>query len=326
MRAKWNSLLISIVLMVVFSIWGCKKDTQGTDQLGGSDVTVVQDVESQDAMAENIDQSTDNIIDGLEANDFSGLKSAQTVGPSWSILPSKDTSATAFPKYITLTFDTDTTLNGEKFKQTGQIIVKLSLLEAKYPWRKYIKREITFSNYTVENDSSSFTITGTRTLKRISIKTNPGKLTLNTTSFSLDVLDSINSNMTFAITCGDYRGSFTRQVAKTREAIAHYEKGVALWHPALLKDTLIYRGVIKGINLQDSVYSRTIDDAKPIVFTRCSSLVPVISSGVINIVNGTKTATITYSSDGCKTSAVVEKNGKTKEIERKINRKFKKWW
>ena len=326
MRTKWNSLLISIVLMVVLSISGCKKDTQGTDQLVGSDVSVAQDVESQDAVAENIDQTTDNIVDGLETNNFSGLKSAQAGGPSWTILPNKDTSATAFPKYITLTFDTDTTIDGEHFKQTGKIIVKLSLLEAKYPWRKYMKREISFENYKVENDSSSFTITGSRSMKRISIKTNPGQLTPNTTSFSLDVLDSINSNMTFAITCGDYRGSFTRKVARTREAIAHFEKGVALWHPALLKDTLIYRGSVKGINLQDSAYSRTIDNAKPVVFTRCSLLIPVISSGVITIVNGTKTATITYSADGCKTKAVVEKNGKTKEIERKINRKYYKWW
>jgi len=44
------------------------------------------------------------------------------------------------------------------------------------------------------------------------------------------------------------------------------------------------------------------------------------------MINGTKTATITYSADGCKTKAIVEKAGKTKEIERKINRKYKKWW
>lgn len=80
------------------------------------------------------------------------------------------------------------------------------------------------------------------------------------------------------------------------------------------------------MNLQDSAYSRIIDANKPVVFTRCTSLNPVISSGVIAMINGTKTATITYSADGCKTKAILEKAGKTKEIERKINRKYKKWW
>jgi hypothetical protein len=151
-------------------------------------------------------------------------------------------------------------------------------------------------------------------------------LTASVTSFSLDVLDSIKSNLTFGITCGDYAGSFTRIAKKTREIIAHYEKGAVLWHQAFLKDTLIYKGSISGVNLQDSAYSRVIDADKPIVFKRCESLVPVISSGVITMTNGSKTATITYSADGCTTKVVIERNGKTKEIERKINRKYKKWW
>lgn len=326
MRTKKIIFLISIVLMVGLLFSGCKKDTQTSDTLVGVDAALAQDVESQDAIAENIDQNTDNTIDALEANDFSGLKSAQVAGPSWTISPNKDTSALAFPKVITLTYNTDTTINGEKFKQSGKILVYLSLREQKYPWKNYIKREIVFDNYKVETDSSSFAITGSRTMKRISVKTVPEKLTSGTTSFSLDVVDSINSNMTLAITSGDYSGSFTRFVKKKREAIAHFEKGAMLWRQAFLKDTLIFKGSVTGKNLQDSLYSRTIDANKPIIFTRCASLNPVITSGIIAIVNGSKTASITYSADGCKTKAVMEKNGKTKEIERKINRKYKKWW
>lgn len=321
------------VLFIAIAAWGCKKDSAEVETLSGPVVAVSQDAESQDALVENVDQSMDNTVEALETNDFSGLKSAMVGGPSYTVVSNNgktasDTTLAAFPKVVTLTYNTDTTINGERFKQTGVIKVYFGLKEAKYPWRNFVKREIVFKDYKVENDSSSITITGNRVVKRIGIKTVPARVTLNNTSFTLVVADSINSDLTILLTSGDFQGSFTRKVKHRREAYAHFERlaGAKMWRQAFLKDTLILKGSVSGKNLLDSAYSRKIVADKPLTITRCALGVPVMSSGVIEIANGNRTGTITYSSDGCKSKAVLESGGLTKEIERKINRKYSKWW
>jgi len=332
MRTSKLHLLV-IAFLIGLSFATCKKTDSTDNSLKGNDVTATQDAESQDAQADNVDQSVDNIADALETNDFSAVKSTLAGGPSCSV---DHPDTTTFPKRITLVFATDTTINGEKFKQTGTIVIYVERTKDKGPWKNYLKRSISISPNTpfkTENDSASFSVSGTRTMTRQSVSLTP-PLTkdniLTVTNLRLDIIDSINSDLTFGVTCGDYSGSFTRKVKRTREVIAHYEKVAAtkIWHQAFIKDTLKYTGSVSGINLQDSLYSRVI--TSPIIFTRCALLVPVISSGVLTVTrdgkNGTKTAIITYSKDACKTLVTIEVNGKTKEIERKLNRKYKKWW
>ena len=337
--------LLAIAFFIGLSIVGCKKSDSTDNSLAGNDVVVAQDAESQDAQADNVDQSVDNITDALESNDFSAVKSATVGGPTIVVASSNgkaqnDTTLQAFPKSITLTFATDTTINGEKFKQTGTIIIYVERSKSVGPWKSCLKRSISISPNTpfkTENDSASFSVYGTRTMTRKEIKISPIITTpaqyLAATSLRMAVLDSIKANFTFTVTCGTFTKSFTRVVNKTRQALAHFEKltNGLIWHQALLKDTLIFKGSVTGVNLMDSAYSRVITDSKPITFTRCAALAPIISSGELvvtrNTPNGTKTATITYSPDGCKTHvAITNDKGKTKEFDRKANRQYKKWW
>lgn len=337
--------LLAIAFLIGLSVAGCKKSDSSSSTLQGNDAVATQDAESQDAQADNLDQSVDNITDALESNDFSAVKSG-TVGAPVIVVASSngktpsDTSVQAFPKSITLTFNTDTTINGEKFKQTGTIIIYVERTKTVGPWKTCLKRSISISPNTpfvTANDSASFSVYGIRTMTRKEIKVSPIITTLDqykaATKLRLSVLDSINSNFTFTVTCGTYTGHFTRVVKKTRQAMAHFEKAVngLIWHQAFLNDTLTFKGSVTGTNLMDSTYSRVITDSKPIVFTRCASLVPVISSGELvisrNTPKGTKTLTVTYSPVECKTHVtVVNDKGDTKEFDRKVNHSYKKWW
>jgi hypothetical protein len=326
--------LLAITLLIGLSMAACKKSSSSSSNtLSGTDSAVAQDAESQDAQATSVDQSVDNVADALEANNFTAVKSTEIGAPTWSV-SSSDT--TTFPKTITLTFATDTTVNGETFIQTGTITIVVSLTQNKWPWRNYVKRTITFSNFSTRNDSAWFTINGTRVMTRQSLTLSPAITPnnyLTLTNLRLAVLDSIKSNMAFTITCGSYTGSFTRVVNKTRQVIAHFEKiaDTRIWSQAFAKDTLVYRGSVTGLNLMDSTYSRVISETDPITITRCAYLVPVISSGTLTITRATptgeKTATITYAPSACKTLVTVTTpSGKTKEFERRLNRTYKKWW
>lgn len=336
--------LLAIVFLIGLSIAACKKSDSTDNTLNdAATIASTQDAESQDAQADNVDQSTDNIMDALESNNFSATKSATIGGPTITINSNggkmqNDTSTAAFPKTITLDFTAagDSSINGEKFRQSGKIIITVERTQANGSWKNFIKRTINFENYTVSNDSSSFAISGYRIVKRLNYSVEPVIKTpseyLAATSIRASVIDSINSNITITITCGQYQKSFTRVVKRTRQALAHFEKPAQglIWHQALLKDTLIIKGSVTGVNLMDSTYSRVITEAKPITFTRCALLVPVISSGEITITRNTpkgqKQGIITYSRSECKTIVTLTIGDKTKEIERKLNRVYKKWW
>ncbi len=332
MKAQQLNYLMALIFLVGMTFAGCKKDKSSSTDTGiaGTDVAATQDAESQDATADNIDNLTDNQMDFVEANNFNSnvQKSALTgTTGSWSCTSPgtvTDTSVNAFPKKITIIFG-DTTINGENLGYTGSVIVTDSLPKGgHFPYS--VIRKIKFNNFKITSDSSSITVTGTRTITRSSVKYTPAltAVTPNTTSLRLDVQDVITANLTFTIACGNYTGTFTRVVDRTREAFAHFEKGTAGWHQAYLKDTLTLNGTVTGKNLQDSTYSRVI--TTPITITRCPLLVPIISAGQITLTNGTKVATLAYTSDGCKTVVTITKGDKTKVIERKINRKFHKWW
>lgn len=326
--------LFAIALFIGLSMAACKKDNSSSNSLSGTDSAVAQDAESQDAQADNVDQSVDNISDALEANNFTSVKSTMVGSPTCTV---DHPDTTYFPKVITLVFNTDTTINGERFIQTGTITIDVERTSNVGSWRNSLKRTITFSNFTTGNDSATFTINGSRIMTRKSVTVTPAIATsaeyLAATNLRISVLDSIKSNFAFTITCGNFSGSFTRIVNRTRQGMVHFEKAkdALIWHYTPLKDTLVYKGSVTGVNLMDSTYSRVISETNPITFTRCAYLVPVISSGELTVTRntptGVKTATITYSPDGCKTLVTVTNaNGKTKEFERRINRLYKKWW
>jgi hypothetical protein len=319
--------LLALALMLGMTLAGCKKDKTTSDTtLAGGDVALSQDAESQDAVADNVDQTVDDKLTSIEQNgfDISNQKSAMVGGGSWTCTHAGDTAA--WPKVITITFG-DTAVNGENLHYTGSIVITDSLIPGAGTWRNRLIRKIKFAGFGIVSDSSSVIVTGTRTVTRTSVKYTPAlsTVTANTTSLRLEVTDAITANLTFTITCGDFTKSFTRVVDRTRKAIAHFEKGTIFWRQAYLKDTVTINGTVSGKNLQDSTYSRVIT-APPITITRCPLLFPIISAGKMTLTNGSKTATLDYSSDGCKTKVTITKGDKTKVIERKINRKFHNWW
>jgi hypothetical protein len=149
---------------------------------------------------------------------------------------------------------------------------------------------------------------------------------LTLTDLRVSMLDSIKSDFSLTVKVGAFIGTFTRVVDKTREAIVHFHKlaDTKRWIKEPLKDTLQFTGSVTGINFRNLEYSRVI--TSPIVFTRCDLGAVVISSGILLVSNGDTDATITYSSDGCKTKVVLEADGKIKELDRKANRRFQHWW
>jgi len=318
---KTLNYFLALTLIFGMTLLGCKKDKTNDSSIAGSDVAISQDAESQDAVADNVDQMADNQVDFAEANlfDINKQKSASASG-SWTCTHPGDTIT--FPKIITITFG-DTTINGENLKYTGTITVRDSLSTGTGSWKNRVIRKIIFSNFTIASDSSSISVSGTRTVTRTSIKISPS-LTANITSFRMEVTDAITANLTFTITCGDFIKSFTRNVDRTRKAMAHFEKGLVSWRQVYLSDTVTLNGTVNGRNLQDSTYSRVI--TAPITITRCPLLYPIISSGTMTLTNGVKVATLTYSADACKTKVTITKGDKTREIIRRINRKYHKWW
>lgn len=323
MKTSRIILMLAIAGLYGISFSSCKKDpgNDTTSVIPNNELAVAQDNESQDAVAENVNQSVDNKVDAVETNNFSSLKAGMSDGIDVQV---NHPDTTTFPKVITLTFNVDTTVNGEHMSQTGQINILVELTSAQKPWRRYLKRTITFPEvnpFTVTSDSSIVVITGSHVMTRQKYE-----VSKTTDKTHLDVLDSINSNLKFAITNGSFIGSFTRVAKRTREAIVHFEKGLVFWRQTFRLDSLTYKGAISGVNLKGENYSRTI--TTPVLFTFCPVVPynPIISQGVIALVNGSNDATITYTATGCKTTATLTSNGKTKEITRKINRKFRRWW
>lgn len=321
MKSKRFLLALAGVGLSVVLLINCSKED--SEELAQKEVAVAQDSESQDAVSENITQSVDNNMDALEANNFSGLKSSP-LGYGVNVTIDKADTVN-FPKTITLTYNIDTIVNGEQMSQTGEIKIMVELTQNKKPWKNYVKRTITFSEtnpFTVATDSFSVSISGTRvmTRKAVSLKL------IDNTNIRLAILDTIVSNLKFKVTSGDYNGEFTRVVNKSREAIAYFGKPGIFWRQNHQKDTLRYKGNVQGVNLRGDQYSRNI--TKPVVFTVCPVLPfnPVVSQGEIELKNGSDEATLKYSADGCKTKVVISKDGASKEISRKLNHRFYKWW
>jgi hypothetical protein len=325
---KTNKLFNILFAIAVFGLLftGCKKD-EGTSQItDNATIIAAQDDEAVDATIENNDQSVDNMIDRIETNDFSGLK-AGIIGDPVVTIDHKDT--TEFPKTITLTYNTDTVINGETFKQTGTISIYVELQQSKRPWRNFLKRTITFTAFKVENDSASFEINGSRIMTRKAVTTYPvitPANILSLTNLRMTVMDSIKANFSMIVKVNTFTDTVTRVVNKTREGIMHFAKvaDTKRWIKLPLKDTLQFKGSVIGINFRNLNYSRTI--INPIVFNRCDLGAVVISSGKLEVNNGIKTATITYSANDCQTKVVLEVDGKVKEINRRTNRKFNHWW
>jgi hypothetical protein len=314
---------LAIIFLLGLAFTGCKKDETKTD-LTKADLALVEDAETQDAVVDQVEQNSDNVLDQVESNDFSSkVKSGMDC-----ITVTVDKQDTiSFPKTLTLVYNCLDTINGEKITQTGTITIVIDTIAVhkKMPWRAHIKRTITFTNFMVSTDSSSITINGTRTMKRLGAKSR----IIDNTVLRVEENDSIIANLNFTVKYDGINKTITRKANKVRHAIKYFRWGAvaSIWKPEKIKDTIVIEGIVTGINAKEEAYSRTITD--PIKFTFCPvwPFNPIISEGAIEFAVGEKEHfTIMYSAEECKTMVIFSKDGKTKEIERRLAAKYRLDW
>jgi hypothetical protein len=315
--------VVAFVITSVVVFLSCKKDDSKNDSIVTSTVDQAKEAESQDAIADKIEQDIDNNIDKLEMNNFKINSSKSAFNGCVDI--TVDSVVTQFinPKTITLTFNCTDTVNGEKISQIGTIKVVVNIFKITDDG-KLFKRTITFTNYKVGTDSASYTINGTRTVSRLSMNTSLSK---DLKTAKLDIKDSIVSNLKFDVKYTNASVSFTRNVNHLRTSVLYFKRNLILWYADLKNDTVSLSGYVSGINAANINYTRQI--TTPLEFTFCPTWPhnPIIAKGEIDFSNSNgKVGTISYSANGCKTSATLNVNGKTKQIERRIGLGYLKWW
>jgi hypothetical protein len=309
---------------------------------------VTQDAESQDAVSSKVESDVDNTADNVESNDFNTTLSKAALDNGITVSNISNNSPTAngpdttnFPKTITLVYNLSDTINGEHITQTGTVTITVNVPSGKKPWRNFITRTVTFANFKVTTDSSSFTTNGTRTIKRISVTTTPNPIVQTgastTLSKTVTIVDSITSSLTFNILYGTVNDTVTRIVNRTRTSVLNYVRAamaipananIHKWIAIPKLNTVTLNGTVTGRNAKGSAYTRLI--TTPLVGSFCQHFPynPMLA-GVMTLTIGSDTPfTITYVADAadCKTTATITRNGVTKPLNRKLSLSFKKWW
>lgn len=309
------------VLITVLIFHSCKKDNN--ESIATTTVNELQNSESQDAVADKVENDIDNSVDKMEANDFN-ISTQKSSFDDCVTVEVDHPDTTDWPKTITITVNCSDTVNGEIINQHGTIVIVVNATNK--PWRKFLTRTITFSNYSITADSSTITINGTRAMTRKSVDV----IWLDDLKkeFRIQVLDSIQSNLVFTAAYADTTITFTRIANKSRNMIAYFHRltGGLRYYNEIKKDTVIFNGNITGLNARGIPYERNITSPLEITFCPIWPHNPIISTGTITYIAGNNTATISYSATGCQTKVTITKNGVTKEIDRKFGKRFKRWW
>jgi hypothetical protein len=325
MRTNKTIYMASALLMIsAFTFFSCNKDDSTTpdNQITTSVTNEVQMSESHDAIAETIESDVDNNLDNLEANNYTSttLKS----GEASCITVKIDSSATLWPRTVTLTYNCTQTINDENISRTGEIVIVVN--RTKTDDSKYVNRTITFNNFKLSTDSSSVVVNGTRTMTRLKVKT---LLSTDKKNYTVSMTDTITSNLTFNIsykngTTIDTTITFTRVTNKTRTVTKNFKReGLFIWKSDNANDSITYTGKISGKDFKGNSYVRKC--VNPIKITRCATGQMVISSGSIELSsNNAVTGTVTYEKEGCSNKINLSKDGKVKKIERKMSKKLMK--
>jgi hypothetical protein len=295
-------------------------------------VNEAQQSESNDAMADKVEQDLDNNLDNLESNGYSILPGKSAIADCVEITIDSTTKALGWPRTVTFTYSCQDTVNREVISQSGTINVIVS--RGKWTTGGYLyTRAIHFTDYTVTIDSisafnlatsPSIKISGTRTVTRTKITP---YLSADKQLLRIVINDSIKSDMNFHINYGDTSVTFTRNVDRERSAYLHFRKPFHRWLNVIDEDTLTLTGPVTGVNARGFTYTRDI--TIPLLFTFCP-IWPhnlIISSGNIYLSNSNgAVGNITYTATGCKTTVTLTVNGKSKIITRAFGRRFHRWW
>jgi hypothetical protein len=315
-----------VLIAATVLIFSCSKDNtnNNTSSFTSSQVSQAQDVETQDAVVQTIDNDVDQNISTLQENNFSGSLKEST----GCIIVNIDHPDTTFwPKVITLIYNCSDTINNEIFSRTGTVTVTMDTLpgaNTKF-WRTHFKRTIQFTDLKFATDSSSLTINGTRYNFRKS-----ATIDFMNDERIIHAHDSIVSAVTLTIDYDGMNKNVTRNINRIHETTL-YALGIPLVHrikyvPEFEKDTVVITGDVTGVDASGSDYTRSI--TTPLVVTFCPYWPHniILFSGSITQTIDTSNIVFTYKGDGCRTIVTIDKNGVTRVIDRKFRRRFHRWW
>ncbi|MFN8209939.1 MAG: hypothetical protein U0T33_03110 [Bacteroidales bacterium] len=332
---KIYSLMIITASALVFT--SCNKNSTNNDPLNTmpSDESIkVENVDVQDAVADKNEMEIDNTLDQLQVLNYSttSLKDALLTGSRTVTVDHPD--STTFPKVITITYNNyqDSTAN-ESFIKNGEIQVTVTAGNNKL----LVTRVQVFKNFSITTDSTTVTVSGTRTVTRQTIQSNFNGFT----SLRVVARDNITGSLNYAITKTGVSDSlkFTRVVAKVRTAYLNFSNvGGASWATArfkniLAKDTITWSGSVTGQNEFNESYSKTVDAATPITMIFYKGT-PVLASGTMIVtIEGLQSwnYTITFSEapEHPHMTLVKVKNNATGEYHtflRRFSRRYARWW
>jgi hypothetical protein len=335
MKTRKSNYLLMILAGCGLMVAGCNKESSPAGSLPTQQVQQAQNSDVQDAVADKNDQDVDNTLDQLQVSNYNGsaLKSGQIIDSRTITVDHPD--STTFPKVITIVYNNfqDSTAT-ESFVKNGEIDIIVSLTGNN---KQLVTRAMTFKNFSITTDSTTVTVSGTRTVTRTAITYKFNGLT----SLRTIITDNITANLSYAITQTGVSDSlkFTRVVAKTRKSYLHYSNaGGMTWltikfKNVLAQDTITWSGTVTGINEDGNSYSKTVNASTPltVIFYKGT---PVLASGTLDLtITGTSTAsfTITYKEDPdhlhmTLVTVTNDQTMKTHSFDRRFSRKLIKWW
>jgi len=325
------------MLAAVSLLWitGCTKSKTTGGALTATEVYQTQNSDVQDAVADKNESEIDNTLDQLQVSNYStsSLKDAPILITRTITVDHPD--STTFPKTITIVYnDYEDSTATESFVKNGEIDITVSLTSGN---DQLVTRTMVFKNFSITTDSTTVTVSGTRTVTRSSLKAKFNGFT----SLRVTATDNISANLSYAITKTGVSDSlkFTREVTKVRKTYLHYNnEGGLSWQTIRFKnvpaeDTITWSGTVTGVNEKGETYTKTVSDSDPVTMTFYKGT-PVLSAGTLHLtVEGTTSSSFTFTfqedPDHPHMTLVTvtnDANGKTKSFDRKISRKFIRWW
>jgi hypothetical protein len=335
MKTKETRFFLMAAAAIGLMFTGCTKDKTPASALPLTETYKVQNSDVQDAVAEKNEMEIDNTLDQIQVSNYSTstLKDAFTSGIRTITVDHPD--STTFPKVITIVYNNfqDSSAN-ESFVKNGEIDITVTINSSN---KLLVTRAQVFKNFSITTDSTTVTVNGTRTVNRSGISFNFNGFT----SLRVVATDNIVGYLNYAITKTGVSDSlkFTRVVSKLRKAYLHFNNvGGMTWQtikfrnmPAL--DTITWSCSITGLNEFNESYSKLVTAVDPITMIFYKGT-PVLASGTMLLtIEGSETVsyTITFKEDPNHlhmTQVTVRNDStlKTRTFDRRLSRKFIRWW
>jgi hypothetical protein len=335
MKTKETGFFLMIVAAFGLMLTGCTKDKLPALVLPMAETLKAQNSDVQDAIADKNEMEIDNTLDQIQVSNYSNsaLKDAMVSGSRTITIDHPD--STTFPKVITIVYNNfqDSTAT-ESFIKNGEIDITVTNSNAN-KW--LVTRAQVFKNFSITTDSTTVTVSGTRTVTRTGVTINLTGMT----SLRVTATDNIISYLNFAITKTGVSDTlkFNRTASKLRNAYLHYNNVGGLTWPTIkfrnvpALDTITWSCNITGLNEMNESYTKLVTANDPITMIFYKGT-PVLASGTMLFTtegNTIASYTITFREDPdhLHMTLVTVKNNetlKTRTFVRRFSRKFVRWW